>query len=339
MNRRLLVLALALGAVALAVGAPGAASASSGSQPEAVALLQQALQAQDAIAYSGVQQVWDRGGPTRTIGIAHLPGSGTLLQVEDDVDGSTAAGFAAGTDQPAISPSTILSLLASSYRLAVSGTDAVAGRATVVVTASDEDGRPMARFWVDSRTGLLLRREAFDSSGQLERSAGFEQVSMTATRVQHLPPLLPAAHGPGLQQADLATWCQHGRSCPQQIGRLSLVDARPVEGTETSTLHLTYSDGVNAVSVFEEQGRMPAQPLVGSKALTMAGFPVQVFPGSPDRVVWSGDGQVFTVVADVPADVLASVVAALPHSTLSGTLWTRLHRGGDRVLSWLNPFD
>jgi sigma-E factor negative regulatory protein RseB len=337
-SRRLLGLLLGLAALFLGLGVPATASASSGSEPGAVALLERALRAQDALAYSGVQQVWDRGGAMRTVGISHQPGSGTLLEVEDAADGGQAAGFVIGAEQPAISPAAILGLLASSYRLAVTGTEPVAGRSAVVIGATDDEGRPMARFWVDAATGLLLRREVFDANGQLQRSSGFEQVTMTVGRVQHLPPLLPAAHGPGLQQVDLATWCRRGWTCLNSIGRLQLVDARPVEDTGSSTLHLTYSDGLNVVSVFEELGRLPSQPLAGSAAAVVDGHPVRVFTGSPERVVWSGAGQVFTVVTDAPPEVVEAVVAALPHSTSADTLWSRLHRGGARVVSWLNPF-
>lgn len=338
MNRRLLGLLLGLAVLFLGLGAPAAASASSGSAPDAVALLERALRAQDAQAYSGVQQVWARGGSMRTVGVSHQPGSGTLLNVEDAADGGQAAGFVTGAEQPVISPATVLRLLASSYRLSVTGTEPVAGRTAVVIGATDDEGRPMARFWVDAATGLLLRRDLFDASGQLQRSSGFEQVSMTAGRVQHLPPMLPTAHGPGLQQVDLAAWCRRGWTCLDSIGRLQLVDARPVEDAGSTTLHLTYSDGLNAVSVFEEQGRLPSRPLAGSTAAVVAGRSVQVFTGSPERVVWSGAGQVFTVVTDAPSEVVDAVVAALPHSTPVDTLWHRLHRGGARVLSWLNPF-
>ncbi|HEU0130187.1 MAG TPA: hypothetical protein VFQ85_04255, partial [Mycobacteriales bacterium] len=58
----------------------------------------------------------------------------------------------------------------------------------------------------------------------------------------------------------------------------------------------------------------------------------------PRRVVWSGGGTVFTVVADAPAAALEDLVAALPHGDPGPGLGTRLGHGLARVGSWLNPF-
>jgi negative regulator of sigma E activity len=109
------------------------------------------------------------------------------------------------------------------------------------------------------------------------------------------------------------------------------------EGTgELRVLHLTYSDGVSTVSVFEQRGRLDADALGGWTARTVDGARVHVQEAAPWRAVWQGGGSVLTVVADAPPSTAEAVVDALPHSGGSGRWWDRLARGA-RTLAALVP--
>ena len=60
----------------------------------------------------------------------------------------------------------------------------------------------------------------------------------------------------------------------------------------------------------------------------------------PDRwrsVTWSGQGFVFTVMADAPSATLDQAVAALPYDAPRG-FWGRLSNGFTRLARLANPF-
>ena len=55
----------------------------------------------------------------------------------------------------------------------------VAGRPTQVVVAKRRTGTPALRLFVDTETGLLLRREVLDTRGHVERSVEFTDFTLT----------------------------------------------------------------------------------------------------------------------------------------------------------------
>ena len=59
----------------------------------------------------------------------------------------------------------------------------------------------------------------------------------------------------------------------------------------------------------------------------------KVWVHDPDGAPW----EVYTVLADAPAETVAAVVGALPHDGPAG-FWKRISRGLARMASWVNPF-
>jgi sigma-E factor negative regulatory protein RseB len=130
-----------------------------------------------------------------------------------------------------------------------------------------------------------------------------------------------------------------GWTCPDALpGSLTLVDARRGRNDAGTILHLSYSDGLATVSLFEQRGRLDTDNLHGYRRTTKQGQSVYVRDGVPQRVTWSAKGTVFTVVADAPPRTVDRVVAALPHEKDQSGGWHRLGRGLNRVASWFNPF-
>ncbi|MCA1824642.1 MAG: hypothetical protein LC640_10375, partial [Frankia sp.] len=119
---------------------------------------------------------------------------------------------------------------------------------------------------------------------------------------------------------------------------LELFDARRRAGEPGDVLHLSYSDGVSHVSVFEQRGRLDTSALDGWHRERVAGTRVWVNDAFPRRVVWAANGRVFTVVAECERTSLEALVAALPHRGARRPLLSRLTRGLRRVGSWINPF-
>ena len=92
--------------------------------------------------------------------------------------------------------------------------------------------------------------------------------------------------------------------------------------------------------MFAQPGHLGSQPLQGLHEEQLAGAPVWATAGTPARVVWSGAGQVFTLLSDAPAETVSAAVASLPHDEQPRTgILARLGRGLARLASWLNPFD
>jgi sigma-E factor negative regulatory protein RseB len=230
-------------------------------------------------------------------------------------------------------------LLVQHYSLSVVGSDVVAGRPVDVVAPprpdADAAAHDVARFWLDRSSGLVLRREVYDRRGRTTRASAFVQVTVGEATVSG--DTAGAAWTATLDRASVARLRQHGWHCPATLpGPLTLVDAR--RGGEQDIVHLSYSDGIATVSVFEQRGRLDEDGMAGHHRQAADGQSVWVRGEVPRRVVWSADGTVYTVVADAPERTVDAVVAALPHSAVGDGPLGRLGRGLDRVASWFNPF-
>ena len=102
-------------------------------------------------------------------------------------------------------------------------------------------------------------------------------------------------------------------------------------------LHLTYSDGLSTLSVFEQPGRLDTAKLHGWRQERCGGTKVWSWSGAPLSVTWSAHGRVFSVVSD-DATRLDDVVAQLPHGATHPSVLSRMRAGAHRLLSWVNPF-
>ena len=347
-----LVLAVATVATCALVQSSDAATSGAmpGSDPQAQALLQRAVDAERATTYQGVEvmsvdvdpspatSLPGTGATTAVVNVTHLAGEGTVL-VEDTDNGTPgeAAFSAESTGTDSSRPNLLLGLLGRSYRLQLDTDDVIAGRTARVVVAWRADGTVAARFWVDSATGLLLRRDVIAPDGHLIGTSEFVQLTLTAAAPGHLPVMLPPPTGQVLSDRQLDSWDSQGWPCPRVLAGLSLFDARVETSGGSHVLHLTYSDGLSTVSVFVQPGSLDPTGLAASAAV-VGGQRVWERPGAPRQVLWSGGGHVITVVADAPAQTIDAVVAALPHPGDGQDGWARVTRGLARVVSWLNPF-
>lgn len=313
---------------------------------DGLALLERAARAARDLSYSGTQMVsfWsETGSSSALIEVTHVGGQGLLLRVAptpqtpggamyDDESGEVpdVVGFAKGT----------LDLLASHYEVRVDGPGEVAGRRAHVVVVHRPGSSPAARFWIDRATGLPLRREVLDEAGRTLRESAFIQLSVGSAQVSETvredADTMPVAQG---APADVAQLRAGGWHVPERLSSgLELVDARATgEGAE-QTLHLTYSDGLSTVSVFQQKGVLDTSSLDGWRDAEVGGERAWVQDAFPRRVVWAGGGAVFTVVADCPQATLDDLVGTLPHGTPGPAMTARLGNGLARVGSWLNPF-
>jgi len=124
-------------------------------------------------------------------------------------------------------------------------------------------------------------------------------------------------------------------------GGFSLVGVRQLDpdltpGTGTA-VQGTYSDGLSALSVFRQPGRLGgAVPELREE--TWDGSPVYVGHEWPVRVVWQGGDSVLTAVSDAPLEGIRAAVGALPHDGQEpNDLLTRIGRGMADIVVELVP--
>jgi len=318
-------------------------------QPQARRLLDRAAAAPATTAYYGVQFVsaWtSRATTSEVVDVDHEPGRGTTVSTDASPAVPARSMTLAATGTPSIAGGGAVGVLAAHYSLAVVGTGSVAGRPVDIVAArrpgSAADQPEAARFWLDRDSGLVLRREVYDRRGRTTRASAFVEVTIGSGSVgttASSSSFGSRAWSATINTAALAQMRAKGWDCPDVLpGPLALVDARR-GGATGDIVHLSYSDGIATVSVFEQRGRLAGGALAGHRRHQVAGHQVWVTGQVPRRVVWTSGRTVYTVVADAPERTVDQVVAALPHRPAAdGDTLGRLGRGLDRVASWFNPF-
>jgi sigma-E factor negative regulatory protein RseB len=369
---RLVALAVLAGLL-LTTGLPAGAAAGTGIRPpsgrdpqptplpgtrdvddvEAVETLRRAAAAEGTIAYSGTQfvAVWNAMvSASELVDVTNIPGHGTAIRIHGG-SAENAAAFVARDAHPSDAAGEgatgglgSLVDLADAYHLSLVGPGSSAGRPAVVVEADRRDGTPAAKFWIDDETGLLLRRELYDTDRSLMRANAFVSLDVRPAALSHLPPTLvdddnavvaPAGYAPLAAQG----WnCCDARLGADPAGPV-LHDVRRTDGGRT--LHLSYTDGLVGTSVFQQRGRLDASALSGFTRRATPSGEVYVRYGLSSYAVWADNGLVYTVVCDTPQG-LDAAVAAFPRTVPTATgagLAQRLDRGMARMVSWLNPFD
>lgn len=330
--------------VALVVGATGPAHCHP-PRPQgdddgvAVDLLDRATAAAESTGYRAVQDVttWlDGRRVTQRMTIHHVPGRGTYVSH----DGRP--GVLSPDRLDTSSSRLLLGILTSTYQVFSAGRASVAGRAADVVGVHGPHGRVVARYWLDHGSGIILRRDVFDAAGRRSGSSVLSEVTLDAPG-QQAPAATPAPHvrpGRVVPLSRIGRLRADGWIVPTQLaGVLSLYDAR-ARGTGPATvLHLSYSDGISTLSVFEQRGHLDESRVDNWDRSHVGGRTVYIRDTVPRQLMWSGSATVFTVVADAPDTTVDDSVRALPHAQDSGPgLWDRLLRGFGRIVSWCNPF-
>lgn len=302
-------------------------------------LLLAAARAARSQAWRATQRVVVLGSPEEQVQLEHVPGegsavlaaNGTRVVAEDVLDAS------------------LLTLLARNYQVRLAGTAACAGRATRVVEAVRPGvygaGAVAARFWLDTATGLLMRRDVHDHDGSLLRSVEVLRLAvlpavatLPAEQKGERPGEVLRPRGQRLLPTALSLLGAQGWPVPEALPRgFDLYDARLLDG---DVLQLAYSDGLSTTSVFVQRGALP--PGTSGLLRTLDGASVWVSDGAPGRMVWAAGGLTFTLVSDASADARDAAVLALPHvsgGVLEDGVVPRVWRGMARVGSWLNPFE
>jgi sigma-E factor negative regulatory protein RseB len=280
-----------------------------------------------------LSQVWHQGGGLTLIRTL----SGATPVVSYDTGDRSPAGVFGVTGAQ-------VTLLGKHYIAAYRGSGTSSGLPATIVEVYRFDGSLAARFWLDTRTLVPLRREDFDSTDKLVSDELFTEVQFgpltqrpaAATTESPAPAsssgsVWVTASSPATQVALLA---KRGVRLPgTALAGLPLYAAGWSGAGTGQVTDLEYTDGLSVISLFVQRGTLAAS-MAGWQPLSLDGDRVYV---SGHAVTWAGRGEVYTVIADAPPQTVAEAVAALPGGGQPG-LVDRLGRGFDRLAHLVDPF-
>jgi len=302
-------------------------------------LLSKAAEAGQATAYQGVEAMSESGvgGKDTTISEVWHSGAGqTFVQqgaaVSYDADRSAPEGVFGITDA-------LVAQLGNHYVAAYRGTGSSLGRTALIVEVYRFDGSLAARYWLDSRTLVPLRRELFDTSDRVVSEDAFVRVRFGPVSDRPAPAAAEQQPGPAWVAAAspakvVATLSAQGWHLPPVLpGGMPLYSAAWSGTGSGQVIDLEYSDGLYVVSVFVQHGALAAQ-MPGWRPIQLDGRQVFV---SGHSVAWAGSGGVYTLIADAPPQTVTQAVGALPRDVPPG-IFGRLGHGLARLAHLLNPF-
>jgi len=313
-----------------------------GKQALGLRLLDRAAQASQAMSYQGIERTSQAevGGEATTISQVWHSGGGFTLMMESSSAGADVMRSPAGVFGLTRA---LVALLGKHYVAVYRGTGYAVGRPATLVEVYRFDGSLAARFWLDRKTMVPLRRERFDTSDRPIGEDAFVQVRFgpltgqpavartAASAAAKAGPAWVTAASPGELLASLAG---QGWRLPHALPDGLPLYAAASSGAGTGkVVDLEYSDGLSAVSLFVQRGTL-ARDMTGWRSVTIGGHQVYV---SGRSVTWSWHGLVCTMIADAPPQTVAQAVAALPRSAPTGVI-DRLGRGLDRLAHLADPF-
>jgi negative regulator of sigma E activity/anti-sigma factor RsiW len=317
---------------------PTVATGPSLTAAEAQATMQHAVDAAHTVSYSGHQSFLayrDGGAIAAQIHVDARAGQGSQVMVNNQTGQQLLKGFSPALISSRVVDDELLWLLERNFSLSGTRGARVAGRSATLVAATRNGSHSVAaRWWIDDDTGIVLWQETYDKNGSVDLSFGFTSVSVSRrdTILEHLPPRLAVPRpSTSLTLSAAADLNASGWSCPRKLAGLSLVRLRSDRAGNPETVHLVYSDGLNAVSVSQQRGRLTDVPKGTQWDATLGAY---VRRGASGVATWQSGEVVFTVVTVGAAGVLADAVTALPHDG-SGTPTTlgRIKAGWARILA------
>lgn len=299
-------------------------------------LLIRASSAASELSYSGVQSfraTLNGRTITAVVQIDARKGQGSQLNVFNERGEKVLTGFAAPPATSRMVDHQMLALLERNYVVSGWTGSQVANRPATVVEAST-GGALAARWWIDDATGLLLRQEVYDRTGQVRWTSGFTtlRIGSSESILEHLPPRLAASTiTTALTVSSAEELSARGWSCPASLAGLALVRVRSDRTDDPTALHLVYSDGLSTVSVFQQRGRLDGPPQ-GSQ--WDSGLGAYLRQDTSGLATWQSGETVYTVVTDGSAQRLADAVRGLPHEPLrSPTTIDRIRAGWTEILT------
>jgi sigma-E factor negative regulatory protein RseB len=317
-------------------------------EAQAMHLLDLAAVAGQATSYQGVETTSQSGvGGTVTVvsQVWHQGGGLTLIKTTSAP--ADVVSYDAGENSPTGVfgvTSAQITLLGKHYVAAYRGDASADGRTAMVVEVYRFDGSLAARFWLDAKTLVPLRREDFDTADKMVSEEAFTQVSFAPLTA---PPPAATKEGLELTPSPASAWVAAGspgtvvaalakrgvRLPGTGLAGLPLYAAASSGIGASQVTDLEYSDGLSVISLFVQQGTLAAS-MPGWQPVSLDGYRVYA---NGHSVTWAGRGEVYTMIADAAPQTVVQAVSALPDGAQPG-LVGRLGRGFDRLAHLVDPF-
>jgi outer membrane lipoprotein-sorting protein len=149
-----------------------------------------------------------------------------------------------------------------------------ADRKCAIVNIGRKRGPALARrLWFDLATGLLLKSEHYDETGKLCVTVAYPEIDFHAQLPKELFDPNTLIHQPGVRLvnapamaetpvalASIRTRLGGLAAAPANINGYQLVAAAVSPSPRGDVLHLTYSDGLSMLSLFEKRRMNPQKP-------------------------------------------------------------------------------
>ncbi|MDO5677443.1 MAG: zf-HC2 domain-containing protein [Propionibacteriaceae bacterium] len=262
---------------------------------QAADLLRQAAEAD--LTLTGTQQVWasDGAGYYRTahVGTTKVAGEGANLEVYDARGDLFSSSFL-----PEFGARAFTAPSEWSYQRSATS-EQIVGRGAVRVQASSGSA-PVARWWIDADTGLLLWAERYDGLGRVNVAFGYKQLFLDAATldVEGAPQLIALYPASSSEEAG---WCVGLEHCPQLLAGLPLVAYASSGKGDALQMNLVYSDGFTTAVVDWSDG-----VLAGAEtSRTDRGTDMSV-------AVWQSGDAVISVACDCSQQLMLELKEGLP---------------------------
>lgn len=267
--------------------------------------------------HSGTQRVWisagEQGFHVTDVRVDEVAGEGTSLVVLDATGNRFMSWFVpSGTccetdDGP---PWTFVK-----YK----GIDQVAGRWADVIEARDEDGRRVARWWVDCNGGLLLWSERYDLRGRPTIISGYTQLRMGEAHLADDHVELVGMNP--VSSSEAKGWCIGLQHCPSTLAGLPLVAHSSSGAREGKSMRLFYSDGFRGLSVVWHEGML--RDGLGVTDDTV---------GFPEVAVWQTGTGIISVASNGSPEMVREATTQLPaHEVWDQSVLKQVGRGLARL--------
>ena len=258
---------------------------------DAARWLERAAQAAKTLNYAG-NIVYQHNGRVETSRLVHLVDDGREQEKLVSLDGPAREVIRSSDDArcyfpdakvvrieprtfrnvfPSLSPEQLRNL-SQYYDAKMVVSERVAGRWTQVMVFEPRDGlRYGHKFWADAKTGLLLKARLVDDHGEAVEQFSFidiainEKVDLDMVKPSwpKTPPDWQVKQGSFGEVVPKDTGWAVGKVPP---GFQKVVEGyRTLRGRRDPVMHLVYSDGLVAISVFVEPVALPSAPVGASQ--------------------------------------------------------------------------
>ena len=197
------------------------------------------------------------------------------------------------------------------YQITLGKDERIADRSADLVLVEATDGhRHSYKFWIDSKTSLLLKSQTLDSEGRTleqfefsELNVGPQKVEIAVGQQSFQVNVYPITKPDSILQFSPANWLPSG---------YRLISVLPSRGVSQRVYTLVYTDGVGSFSIFIELISSRVKPYMQA----VLGPTVAL---GKDYVV-SGGALRVTLVGEIPSKTGKTIIEALDVDGLKGLL-------------------